>query len=108
MNRLTRILLACGLGAIMSLGLSCGVGAQDLPGSTYDNQRNNPIHNANPNSRQGSESAMPPVRGPSTAPNPRPPTLQNGGVGNGRSTPSNPNITAPSLERNNSDRNKTN
>lgn len=108
MNRLIRILSACGLGAIFCLGLSCGVGAQELAGSTYDNQRNNPIQNANPNSRQGTESAMPPVRGPSTAPNPRPPTLDNGGVGNGRSTPSSPNITAPSLERNNNDRNKTN
>jgi hypothetical protein len=33
--------------------------------------------------------------------------LQNGGVGNGRSTPASPNITAPSLERNNNDRNTT-
>jgi hypothetical protein len=86
MNRLTRILRACGLGSVLALGLSCGVGAQNLPNSTYDNSSNNP----NPNSRQGSESSTPPVRGPSTAPSPRPPTLQNGGVGNGYSVPSRP------------------
>jgi hypothetical protein len=90
MSRLTRILCACGLGSVLVLGVSCGVGAQNLPNSTYDNPGNNPIRNANPNSRQGTEPSTPPIHGPSTAPNPRPPTLENGGVGNGYSVPSRP------------------
>ncbi|WP_218583925.1 hypothetical protein [Pseudomonas akapageensis] len=44
---------------------------------------NSPIRNANPNSRQGSVSPMPPVRGPSTVPIVRQPTVENRGVGNG-------------------------
>lgn len=47
------------------------------------NPYNSPIRRANPNSRQGSAPATPPVRGPSTAPAPRTPTLENGGIGNG-------------------------
>lgn len=47
------------------------------------NPYNSPIRRANPNSRQGSAPATPPVRGPGTAPAPRAPTLENGGIGNG-------------------------
>jgi len=47
------------------------------------NPYNSPIQRANPNSRQGSVPATPPVRGPSTQPIPRPPTLDNRGIGNG-------------------------
>ncbi|WP_347906018.1 hypothetical protein [Pseudomonas purpurea] len=56
--------------------------AQNLPGST-DNPYNSPIRRANPNSMQGTQPNAPLIRGPSTAPVPRPPTLENGGIGNG-------------------------
>ncbi len=55
--------------------------ARNLPNS--DNPYNNPIRRANPNSQQGSKSAIPPVRGPSTVPPPRPSTIENGAVRNG-------------------------
>ncbi|MEF9900517.1 MAG: hypothetical protein RR736_22160 [Pseudomonas sp.] len=48
-----------------------------------NNPYNSPIMRANPNSRQGSVPATPAVRGPSTQPVPRPPTLENRGIGNG-------------------------
>lgn len=48
-----------------------------------NNPYNSPIKRANPNSRQGTLPATPPVRGPSTEPNIRPPTLDNRGIGNG-------------------------
>lgn len=48
-----------------------------------DNPYNSPIQRANPNSRQGSMPATPPVRGPSTDPYQRAPTLDNRGIGNG-------------------------
>lgn len=54
-----------------------------LLAATADNPQNSPIHRANPNSRQGTVPATPPMPGPSTAPNPRPPTLENRGIGNG-------------------------
>lgn len=47
------------------------------------NPRNSPIRDINPNSQQGTVPDTPPVRGPSTQPNPRPPTLENRGIGNG-------------------------
>jgi hypothetical protein len=51
--------------------------------ASQSNPYNSPIQRANPNSRQGSMPSTPPVRGPSTQPNPRPPTLENRGIGNG-------------------------
>ncbi|MGE7993533.1 hypothetical protein ACQKPE_21345 [Pseudomonas sp. NPDC089554] len=56
---------------------------QPLLAASNNNPYNSPIQRANPNSRQGSVPATPPVRGPSTQPNPRPPTLENRGIGNG-------------------------
>ncbi len=56
-----------------------------------NNPYNSPIRNANPNSRQGSVPSVPPVRGPSTAPIIRQPTLENRGIGNDmRREPSTP------------------
>lgn len=49
-----------------------------------NNPYNSPIMRANPNSRQGSVQATPPVRGPSTQPIPRQPTVENRGIGNGQ------------------------
>lgn len=85
MNSFTRSIAASTLAGLLMAGMSSGAMAQTLPNSTINsgNPNNSPIHRANPNSRQGTESATPPVRGPSTAPNPRPPTLENGGIGNG-------------------------
>lgn len=57
--------------------------AQNLPNSGNNDPYSNPIRRANPNSMQGTRSASPPVRGPGTAPIGRPPTLENGGIGNG-------------------------
>ncbi|MFF7861519.1 hypothetical protein A0O30_00195 [Pseudomonas sp. LLC-1] len=48
-----------------------------------NNPYNSPIQRANPNSRQGSMPAAPPVRGPSTDPYQRTPSLDNRGIGNG-------------------------
>jgi hypothetical protein len=56
--------------------------AQNLPGSTNNNPYNSPIRRANPNSMQGTQPGAPAIRGPNTVPVPRPPTLDNGGIGN--------------------------
>jgi hypothetical protein len=51
--------------------------------ASNNNPYNSPIQRANPNSRQGSMPATPPVRGPSTEPIHRTPSLDNRGIGNG-------------------------
>lgn len=53
----------------------------------------NTIRRINPNSRQGSVSSAPPVRGPSTLPMTKTPSIEQGGIGNGYprgDAPSNP------------------
>ncbi|MHC8366662.1 hypothetical protein ACYZT9_12485 [Pseudomonas sp. ZT5P21] len=55
--------------------------AQSPTGST-SNPYNSPIRRANPNSMQGTQPSAPVIRGPNTVPVPRPPTLDNGGIGN--------------------------
>lgn len=68
--------------------------AQNLPNSGNNNPYNSPIRRANPNSMQGSQPSAPAIRGPNTVPVPRPPTLDNGGIGNrypqDRSAPASP------------------
>ncbi|HEX8592323.1 MAG TPA: hypothetical protein VF682_03430 [Pseudomonas sp.] len=88
MNSFIRSVAVPLLGGLIMAGLANVSLAQTLPNSTLNNggPNNSPIHRANPNSRQGTESSIPPVRGPSTAPNPRAPTLENGGIGNGYPT----------------------
>lgn len=72
------------IGLLLSLPLPAAPLAQPLfIASDRNNPYNSPIQRANPNSRQGSMPAAPPIRGPSTQPNPRPPTLDNRGIGNG-------------------------
>ncbi|MFK3681175.1 hypothetical protein [Pseudomonas sp. NPDC088890] len=71
------------LGLLVSLPLSAAPPAQPPLAANDNNPYNSPIQRANPNSRQGSIQATPPVRGPSTQPIPRPPTLDNRGIGNG-------------------------
>lgn len=74
---------------ILALGLVLCLPAQAAPepplqlAAGNNNPYNSPIQRANPNSRQGSMSATPPVRGPSTDPYQRTPTLDNRGIGNG-------------------------
>jgi hypothetical protein len=55
--------------------------AQSPTGRT-SNPYNSPIRRANPNSMQGTQPSAPAIRGPNTVPVPRPPTLDNGGIGN--------------------------
>ncbi|WP_434674902.1 hypothetical protein [Pseudomonas sp. D3-10] len=55
--------------------------AQNVPG--YNNPYNSPIRRANPNSMQGTQPNVPTIRSNPTVPVPRPPTLENGGIGNG-------------------------
>jgi hypothetical protein len=57
--------------------------SSSYPNSSNNNTDNSAIRRANPNSRQGTESIAPPVRGPNLNPGPtRTPTLENGGIGN--------------------------
>ena len=56
--------------------------AQNLPGSTNNNPYNSPIRRANPHRMQGTQPSAPAIHGPNTVPVPRPPTLDNGGIGN--------------------------
>ncbi len=76
MNSRMRSLVVLALG----LALSGGAQAQNLPGN--NNPYNSPIKRANPNSMQGTQPNTAPPRGTYTAPEPRPPTLENGGIGN--------------------------
>lgn len=55
--------------------------AQNLPGN--NNPYNSPIRRANPNSMQGTRPNVPMIRNNPTVPVPRPPTLDNRGIGNG-------------------------
>jgi hypothetical protein len=68
--------------------------AQSLPNSGNNNPYNSPIRRANPNSMQGTQPSAPAIRSPNTVPVPRPPTLDNGGIGNrypqDRSVPASP------------------
>lgn len=69
------------------------------PTGASSNPYNSPIRRANPNSMQGSQSSAPAMRGPNTVPVPRPPTLENGGIGNrypqSHSAPPSPPIFIP-------------
>lgn len=82
------------------LGLPAVTSAQtpSLASGERANPYNSPIQRANPNSRQGSVPVTPPVRGPSTAPTVRTPTLENRGIGNGEHLRRPP--STPSLETN--------
>ncbi|WP_024695515.1 hypothetical protein [Pseudomonas syringae] len=94
-------------GALCVMLSVSAVQAQTLPNSTLgngasSNPYNSPIHRANPNSRQGTESSIPPSRAPNIAPPVRRPTLENGGIGNGyptRQMPSRPATQTPDPQR---------
>ncbi|UZE21260.1 hypothetical protein LOY67_14500 [Pseudomonas sp. B21-056] len=84
MNRLllaiTTLLLTTAVQAATA-GQGAVVVAQNLPGN--NNPYNNPIRRANPNSMQGTQPNVPTINRYPTVPVPRPPTLENGGIGNG-------------------------
>lgn len=91
MNSFVRNLSIAALVALSGIGIAQ---AQDQPGrnGATSNPYNSPIHRANPNSRQGTQPSTPQVR-PSIGPEPRQPTLENGGIRNGyptRQTPTSP------------------
>jgi len=93
MNRLIRglatlVLAGCASAAVQaasqaSAGEAIPLLAQSLPNSGNNNPYNSPTRRANPNSMQGTQPSAPAIRGPNTAPVPRPATLENGGIGNG-------------------------
>ena len=75
---MNRFVLGCTVLALSGL-LGQAAQAQSPTGSSNKNPYNSPIHRANPNSMQGTQPA---TRQPTFAPVPRPPTLDNGGIGN--------------------------
>lgn len=87
MNRCMLGLITLALSGVISQSVQAEVAragaslqiAQNLPGN---NPYNSPIRRANPNSMQGTQPNAPAIRGPNTVPVPRPPTLDNGGIGN--------------------------
>lgn len=84
---------------IVALALSAGLAHAEAPrpsaplllaqspAGNSNNPYNSPIRRANPNSMQGTRPAAPVIRAPNTVPVPRPPTLDNGGIGNGYPRP---------------------
>jgi hypothetical protein len=88
MNRLMLGLTALALSGVLSSLVqadpsrsSSWLLAQSPTGHS-SNPYNSPIRRANPNSMQGTQPSAPVIRGPNTVPVPRPPTLDNGGIGN--------------------------
>ncbi|SEN18331.1 hypothetical protein SAMN04487857_11182 [Pseudomonas sp. ok272] len=77
------------LGMLAAVGEPSMLLAQNLPGNTA-NPYNSPIRRINPNSMQGTQPSTPVIRGPSTLPVPRTPTVENGGIGNGYPRPGTP------------------
>ncbi|MCU0121939.1 hypothetical protein N8H74_27080 [Pseudomonas sp. B2M1-30] len=79
------------------------------PTGNSNNPYNSPIRRANPNSMQGTQPSAPTIRGPNTVPVPRPPTLDNRGIGNGqpqRSVPSTPPTFIPNPPSRSTDSNR--
>lgn len=69
--------------AVLLAGSSLVSAQQPTAGGADGNPYNSPIKRANPNSRQGT---VPDTPRPATSPTVRPPTLENGGIGNGQPT----------------------
>jgi len=89
---MNRFVLGCAALALSGLlsPLAQADGAQATPSlllaqsptGNSSNPYNSPIRRANPNSMQGTQPGAPVIRGPNTVPVPRPPTIDNGGIGN--------------------------
>lgn len=94
MNSFLRRLVLLSLSGLLNLGLAHAddratppapvLASANYPAGTNNNPDNSAIRRANPNSRQGTESISPNMRGavPRAGQQP-PPTLENGGIGNG-------------------------
>ena len=81
---MNRLQLSLSSALLFSLLLPAAQAVEPLHlAASPNNPYNSPIMRANPNSRQGSMPATPPVRGPSTDPYQRTPSLDNRGIGNG-------------------------
>lgn len=101
MNRLALGIIAMALSGVLSNLAVADVARPSSPlllaqspTGAAGNPYNSPIRRANPNSMQGTQPSAPVIRGPNTVPVPRPPTLDNGGIGNrypqDRSVPASP------------------
>lgn len=73
--------LGMGLASLAQAGANAPTGTPNRNNAFSNNPYNSPIRRANPNSRQGTESSIPSSRS-DLQNNPRPPTLENGGIGN--------------------------
>ena len=98
------LLTSCGVTAQAESGNRAPVLAQNTV-QTNPAPPDNTLRRINPNSRQGSTSSAPPVRGATTLPTPPVPSLENGQIRNGYPRPTTPPATlkptAPSLQRQN-------
>ena len=94
MNTYLRCLALVYLGGVLCIGQAQAsdstaqpsrvLASASYPDRTNNNPDNGAIRRANPNSRQGTQSIAPTMRGPNLGPTQsRPPTLENGGIGNG-------------------------
>ncbi|PWB30545.1 hypothetical protein DCO48_20080 [Pseudomonas sp. SDI] len=77
------LLFFSALSLLLGLSVQAAAAPSWLLAADASNPYNSPIRRANPNSRQGSVAATPPLPGPNTVPKPRLPTLENRGIGNG-------------------------
>ena len=95
------LLTSCGVTAQAESGNRAPVLAQNTV-QTTPAPPDNTLRRINPNSRQGTGASVPGARGPSTAPVPRAPSLENGAIGNGyprhQAPPPTRKPTAPSLQ----------
>lgn len=84
--------------SLLWLGLATAAAAQAGPPSVArdtSNPYNSPTRSINPNSRQGTVPSSPAIRAvPTQQANPRPPTLENRGIGNGENIRQRP-VTPP-------------
>ncbi|MGV8920013.1 MAG: hypothetical protein ACOH2R_19765 [Pseudomonas sp.] len=85
MNTFKRCIASLVLGGLLALDVSAAsaAGSLDSRSTSDDNPYNSAVRRANPNSRQGTVSTTPSVQRNNPASNPRPPTLENRGIGNG-------------------------
>lgn len=85
MSVMARYLFICLLvTAPWSLAHATPTGAAGLAANEVANPYNDTLRRINPNTRQGTEPLTPQAPADRQRLNPRPPTLQNGGIGNGQ------------------------
>lgn len=110
MNPFPRRLAVVLLGGLLFAGLAQAddltahspplLAAAGYPSRSTNVPDNGAVRRANPNSRQGTESIAPRVGGPNLSPTQtRPPTLENGGIGNGYPTRQQPARPSGDTER---------